>query len=231
MDLYDIHTHDAITASAEDDGVPRQSLHYILNVYPLGFEYAKDSELCPWFSCGVHPWYSEDADPQLNFLSEIANDPRIVAIGETGIDKLKGPALDIQEKVFARQIELSERLHKPLIIHCVKAWDELLQIKKLHKPHQPWIIHGYRGKTELTKQLLSHGLYFSIGEKFNADAIKEIPLDRLFTETDTSEMPLYEIYENIANTIELPLEVLGEQIQLNIRNIFRIPVVGTAKAV
>lgn len=226
MDLYDIHTHDAVTPSADDDGVPWQRLHYILNVYPLGFEYAKDSELCTWFSCGVHPWYSEDAEPQLNFLQEIANDPRIIAIGETGLDRLKGPDLQIQEAVFLKQIELSEKLHKPLIIHCVKAWDELLHIKKTVKPYQPWIIHGYRGKPELTRQLLSHGFFFSIGDKFNPDSVNEIPIDRLFCETDVSDTPLVDVYSEIADCLGMPLEILAHHIQENVINIFKLPAIN-----
>lgn len=226
MDLYDIHTHDSVTVGADDDGVPRQRLHYILNVYPLGFEYAKDSDQCPWFSCGVHPWYSEDADPQINFLQEIANDPRIVAIGETGLDKLKGPGLDIQKDAFIKQAQLAEKLQKPLIIHCVKAWDELLHIKKTIQPHQPWIIHGYRGKPELTKQLISHGFFFSIGEKFNAGSLQEIPIDRLFCETDVSDTPLAEVYNAVAECRGIPVEVLAIRIEENVIQTFNLPTIG-----
>ncbi len=226
MDLYDIHTHDSVTVGADDDGVPRQRLHYILNVYPLGFEYAKDSDQCPWFSCGVHPWYSEDADPQINFLQEIANDPRIVAIGETGLDKLKGPGLDIQKEVFTKQAQLAEKLQKPLIIHCVKAWDELLHLKKTMHPNQPWIIHGYRGKPELTKQLISHGFFFSIGERFNADSVREIPIDRLFCETDLSDTPLSEIYSAIADCLNISVEELATHIEENVIQTFNLPAIG-----
>lgn len=223
MDLYDIHTHDSVTGGADDDGVPRQRLHYILNVYPLGFEYAKDSEQYPWFSCGVHPWYSEDADPQIKFLQEIANDPRIVAIGEAGLDKLKGPDLNTQKEVFIQQVELAEKLQKPLIIHCVKAWDDLLHIKKTIKPHQPWIAHGYRGKPELTRQLVSHGFYFSIGEKFNAEALQEIPIDRLFCETDVSYTPLIQIYKNVADCLHIAVETLAVHIEENVIQTFNLP--------
>lgn len=223
MDLYDIHTHDSVTVGGDDDGVPRQRLHYILNVYPLGFEYAKDSEQCPWFSCGVHPWYSEDADPQIKFLQEIANDHRIVAIGETGLDKLKGPSLSIQKEVFVKQVELAEKLQKPVIIHCVKAWDELLHLKKLIKPRQAWIIHGYRGKPELTKQLISHDFFFSIGEKFNPDSLQEIPLDRLFCETDESDISLLQIYTTIAECLNISVDTLATYVEENVIQTFNLP--------
>lgn len=221
MDLYNIHTHD-VPESGSDDEVPSQNKNYILNVYPLGFEYAKDSKDCPWFSCGVHPWYSEDAEPQIKFLKEIANDPRIVAIGEAGYDKLKGPDLQVQKQIFEQQIELSEQLHKPLIIHCIKAWDELLGSHKKYKPKQPWIIHGYKGKPELTQQLLNHGFLFSIGDRFNTESLKKIPLDRLFCETDTLETPITEIYSQIADTLQISLENLILQIEENVQRIFSL---------
>lgn len=220
MDLYDIHTHDAPSPNSDDDESLRQNISYIVNVYPLGFEYAKDNENYPWFSCGVHPWYSEDAEPQLKFLKEIAGDPRIVAIGEAGLDKLKGPDLKTQQTIFEQQVQLSEQLQKPLIIHCVKAWEELLHIKKLYKPRQPWIIHGYKGKVELAKQLLSHGFLFSINERFNDDAIREIPLDRLFCETDISETSIEDIYSEVAKALDISEEVLASQIAENVKRTF-----------
>lgn len=226
MDLYDIHTHDAPSSNPDDEEGLRQNITNIVNVYPLGFEYAKDNENYPWFSCGVHPWYSEDAEPQLKFLKEIAGDPRIVAIGEAGLDKLKGPDLAIQQTIFAQQVELSEQLQKPLIIHCVKAWDELLRIKKMYRPRQPWIIHGYKGKIDLAKQLLSHGFFFSVNDRFNADAIRVIPLERLFCETDISEILIGDIYNEVANTLEIPVETLISQIEENVKKVFSLLVLS-----
>jgi len=215
MDLYDIHTHDSAPA---DEGEP--SHPYILNVYPLGFEDAKDALLGCSFSCGVHPWYSENAEPQLKFLSEIVSDYRIVAIGEAGYDRLKGPDLSVQRLVFERQIELSEQLSKPLIIHCVKAWDELLASYKKFKPKQPWIIHGYRGKPELTKQLVDHGFMFAIGEKFNRDSVKLIPLDSLFCETDIYDVSIRSVYDNLSEALDMTTESLANVIEKNVAKLF-----------
>ena len=216
MDFYDIHTHDAPTPSDEGE----QSHPYVLNVYPLGFEDAKDSLLGCCFSCGVHPWYSENADPQLKFLEEIASDNRIIAIGEIGYDRLKGPDMKVQRYVFEKQIELAERLKKPVIIHCVKAWEELLASYKKFNPKQPWIIHGYRGKPELTQQLLSHGFIFSIGEKFNKDSVSEIPSDFLFCETDVYDTDIVTVYKNLAEALDISLEDLAGKIENNVAKIF-----------
>lgn len=222
MELYDIHTHDAPSAPSDDEDSSPLPINFIQNVYPLGFEYAKDNNVCQWFSCGVHPWYSEDAEPQIKFLKEIANDPRIVAIGEAGYDKLKGPDLTIQKEVFEQQVQLSEQLQKPLIIHCVKAWDELIATHRKFQPKQPWIIHAYRGKGELTKQLLHHGFYFSIGEKYNLDSLRLIPLNRIFFETDTNESSVAEVYQQVAQDLDMSVEELAGKVEENIKNTFPI---------
>lgn len=219
MDYYNIHTHDIITTNADDD-VPLQNIYSILNVYPLEFEYAKDSIGSNAFSCGVHPWYSEDAQPQIEFLKEIVAEPKIIAIGEAGYDKLKGPDLITQKNIFEQQVILSEELNKPLIIHCVKAWDELLSSHRRLQPKQTWIIHGYRGKPQLTKQLLKHDFYFSVGERFNHESLKLIPTDRLFCETDVHEVTIESIYAEAAETLEIEIEAFCLQIKLNVEKVF-----------
>ena len=145
MELFDIHTHQILL---EDNDDPYHSC--ILDVYPLEFEVAKGTYERHSFSCGIHPWYSEDSDAQMKYLTEIAADSRIIAIGETGLDKIKGPSLSVQTPVFKRHIELSEQLKKPLIIHAVKAWEQLFHIRKETNPTQPWIIHGFRGNPQVT---------------------------------------------------------------------------------
>jgi len=216
MDFYDIHAHD--TPGSTDEG--EQSHPYILNVYPLGFEDAKDASLGCCFSCGVHPWYSENANPQISFLEEIAGDSRIIAIGEAGYDRLKGPEMEIQKSVFEKQIELSERLKKPLIIHCVKAWDDLFASHKKYKPTQTWIIHGYRGKPELTRQLLKHRFKFSLGEKYNKDSLSVIPLDSIFCETDVADIDIVSVYKNLAEDLGLSLEDFCLRVEQNVMEIF-----------
>lgn len=219
MDLYDIHVHDPLTSESDDD-VPKQNITRVLNVFPLEFEYTKDNNTCQYYSCGIHPWYSDNIEPQLKFLTEIAIDDRVVAIGETGFDKLRGSDMKTQETVFEQQIRLSEDLKKPLIIHCVKAWDELLLMKKRHKPTQSWIIHGYRGKVEQTDQLLSHGFLFSIGEKYDASSLRRIPLDRIFCETDDSNLSIEAVYDNIALSLDLDVDFFAKHIKSNVRRVF-----------
>ena len=93
----------------------------------------------------------------LKLVEKVSTDPEIIAIGEAGFDKLRGPASELQAEVFEKQVEISERLRKPLIIHCVSAWDEVLAMQKSLKPSMPWMIHGFRGKLRQAEQLISKG--------------------------------------------------------------------------
>lgn len=215
MELYDIHTHQIFL---EDNDDPYHSC--ILDVYPLEFEVAKESYRRHSFSCGIHPWYAEDSEDQLVFLAEIASDLRIVAIGETGLDKLKGPSYDVQIPVFKKHIELSEKLGKPVIIHCVKAWEELIRVRKETCPTQPWIIHGYRGKPELTKRLVKEGLLFSFGEDINVESMPCIPFEAMFCETDEDEMDIRGVYAQAAHALDMELEIFADIVAENVHRVF-----------
>ncbi len=215
MELYDVHTHQILLEDTDD---PYHSC--ILDVYPLEFEVAKESYSRHAFSCGIHPWYSEDSENQMLYFKEIVSDPRIVAIGETGLDKLKGPSYDIQIPVFKEHITLSEKLKKPLIIHCVKAWEELIKIRQETEPTQPWIIHGYRGKPELTRRLIKEGFMFSVGDDINVESMELIPIESLFCETDEDVMDIREVYAQAAQAMNMDLDDFAEKIAMNVHRIF-----------
>ena len=215
MEFYDVHTHQIYS---EDNDDPYHSC--IFDVYSLEFEVAKELHQRHSFSCGVHPWYSEDSETQMTYLTEITSNPRIVAIGETGLDKLKGPSFNVQTPVFKKHIEISEKLEKPVIIHCVKAWEELLKIKKETSPKQPWIIHGYRGKPDLTKRLLNEGFYFSVGENINVESMQLIPIDRLFCETDEGDITTREVYQQAAQSLNIDMIDFADRVAQNVRKMF-----------
>ena len=212
---FDIHTH-------RSDQQNKNHCIRIINTYPYDFENVKKTGAHRFFSCGIHPWYFEDLDTQLFHLESIVKDSSIVAIGEAGIDKVCGTNLDIQLRIFKKQIELSERFQKPLIVHSVKAWNELIGIRRETNPSQPWIIHGYRGKPELTQQLVNEEFLFSIGNHFNPLSLPLIPLHSLFCETDESETDIREVYLRAANVLNLNVEQFVEQIEKNVRRVFPI---------
>lgn len=178
----DIHTHDYRRAGSA-----------IINISP-------DDSIMPGalHSVGIHPWQAcEATENTIERLTTLCSHPQVVAIGETGLDAMKGGSINHQLEIFNLHITLSEQHRLPLIIHAVKTFDTVIRLKKRLKPAMPWIIHGFRGKPQLAVQLLNHGFYISLGEKFNPATAAIIPDDRLFTESDESLLPISAIIDRI----------------------------------
>lgn len=148
------------------------------------------------FSVGIHPWHVQQKylEEELALLSDIVAHKQVFAVGETGLDKHCGVSLDLQMKSLETHIELSEKNAKPLILHCVAAYNELQLLKRRLQPTQRWILHGFRGNRILAQQLLSDGFYFSIGWNFNVETIKMLPDDKLYFETDEADVSVEEVY-------------------------------------
>lgn len=168
-------------------------------------------------SVGIHPWdVDNNWEERFRTIKELAKAPDITAIGECGIDRAhSGAGLELQTEVFRAHITLSEELKKPLIIHCVKAVDNIISQYKECKPQQAWIIHGFRGKPQQAEQLTRAGLYLSLGEHFNAESAKVIPADKLFIESDESSTPVEEIYAAVAAARRCSTEELACQVSDN----------------
>lgn len=168
--MFDFHTHNLMAKKA------------LISVEP-GFTPLEGA----LYSVGIHPWHSADVTREkLQRLEADARLDCVKAIGETGLDKLRGGAAEAQIELLKHHIELSETLGKPLVLHVVKAFPEIIVLKRRMQPVQPWIIHGFRGKRQLAEELLRHGFYLSLGENFNAEAARIIPSNRLLAETDES---------------------------------------------
>lgn len=163
----DVHTH---ILDAGPDAIINLPLG--ANVPPVGS-----------YSVGVHPWEA-DANVDWVQLREAAEKPQVVAIGEVGLDALRGPDLPIQERTFIRQALLAEELGKPLIIHCVRAYGRLLELRRELQPKQTWLVHGFRGKPELARQLTAAGFEISIGSRYNPAVPASVPTHLLHHETD-----------------------------------------------
>lgn len=195
----DIHTHNP---SRRDNAIISGSPGQV----------ARWSRLWPdaQFSAGIHPWdtaalaTSEELEPQLQLLEQTAMLPQVTAIGETGLDALRGAPLDTQEEILRRHIAISEKLGKPLILHIVRAADRLLHIRRSLLPtlSQPWIWHGFRGKPRFAQQFLSLATeaspaYISLGANFNPATARAVPADSLLTETDDSPVGIDEVRRRI----------------------------------
>lgn len=207
---YDVHTHSKQTTVSEE----------VMTVYNVAV--GKDSLLNmhsgQLVSCGIHPWYiqADTIEEQVKLLRELAANEQVVMIGEAGLDKQVSVSLDLQIEVFEEQIRISEEQKKPLVIHCVKAWDELMVLHKKWTPAMPWLIHGFRKKGEQARQFLKQGFYLSFGEHFQEAALQEAWPDHLLIETDESTCSIQEIYQRIASVLQISVDELGRQIERTI---------------
>ncbi|HRZ87294.1 MAG TPA: TatD family hydrolase [bacterium] len=149
-------------------------------------------------SFGLHPWYI--AERSSSWLETLADYLRSLpsAVGEIGLDfAVEGYDSVAQRECFVSQLDLAERLARPVSVHCRKAWDELIGILDTQGTQLPHggMIHSYSGGTAHIGRLLRPGLYFSFsgsitrsGNKKGIRAVMELPADRLLVETDSPDM-------------------------------------------
>lgn len=179
-------------------------------------------------SVGIHPWYINENNylSDLLLLEQSIFNKNVVAIGECGLDKLIDIDFDLQKDVFKQQLLMAEKANKPLIVHCVKAFDDLIKIKKKLKVAVPIIVHGYNNNEIISKQLLENGFYFSFGkalliENSNASKIiSSISIDRIFLETDDADTSIKSIFEAASNRLDVKIEDLKKSIYSNYKKIF-----------
>jgi TatD DNase family protein len=179
------------------------------------------------FSLGIHPWYLEEKnhDELINRVIKNAGNPDVAAIGEAGFDRLKGPSPELQTKAFEEQVLIAEEKMKPVVIHCVRAWDDLLREYKKLKPKMPWLVHGFRGKPDLAQQLVSKGMYLSFWFDFimRSEAIpllKSVPKEKIFMETDGANIDIREIYNKVSADLDISVEDLKTTIFSNFNQFF-----------
>lgn len=138
-----------------------------------------------YYSLQLHPWHLtgiQDIEAYVSMARKLRNDPHFVAIGECGLDALCDTPQSLQIEAFRAALKVAEELEKPVIIHCVKLWAQLLTETKGH--HGQMIIHGFRKGPELARQLLDAGFSLSLGKRYHSEVLKIIPQDRLYYETD-----------------------------------------------
>lgn len=193
--ILDCHTHRQAPAP-----------HAVISTSPIGFAVHGSQK----WSVGLHPWDLElFCGENLRIKDEIwvelvaaAASPDVVAVGECGIDTVKGGLLATQMLAFRKQVLLAERLRKPLIIHSVKAHDIIVGLKKDIQPAQPWIIHGFRNKPMIAEIYLNAGCYLSFGEKFSPEALDMTPPDRILAETDESLLSIEMIIARLEESVQ-----------------------------
>lgn len=140
------------------------------------------------------------------------------AIGEVGLDKAHKETFDRQIEVFEEMIKISEKLRKPVIVHCVRAYSEIIEMRKKTKATMPWVIHGFNSSVETIRQLLKYDIYISLGgvlyrnENQAIKILKDIPMDRLFLETDVSGRDIKNVYAKAASLVGCEMDFLCNKI-------------------
>jgi TatD DNase family protein len=214
--VIDFHTHQVNTASTDI-----QVLN-LLQPLPISLpQVISAGEVV--FSVGLHPWYLDDSTLAAEKLKmeALANEQNVLFMGECGLDRLCNTPFKLQEEAFIWQISLAEKLQKPMVIHCVKAYSELIAIKKKVKPTVPMIVHGFNANEQICKQLIQHGFYLSFGaallnEKSNAYRLLSIiPKKYLFLETDDKNCTISSIFARASHLLAISVEDLQEIILQN----------------
>jgi len=208
-DFIDLHSH-----SAEiEEGVFR-----IFNVFSSDFPDIPDNRP---FSLGLHPWHitNEAIAEMAEVFTYTSAYPNLLAIGEAGLDSVIKTPMNQQIEVFRTQIEISLKQDKPLIIHCVKAFPELLRLRKEFPAPTAWIIHGFNANPTIAEEYVKAGICISFSQRLLRNPEKArmiadvVPISMVFAETDEDSMPIQQVYQNIS-------DLYGLTVMETKRNIF-----------
>lgn len=169
---------------------------------------------------GIHPWNSLVGDISVVERCAATAD----AIGEIGLDFACDVPREEQKHIFRAQLAIAERFEKPVVLHCVRAFEEVMQVLRVF--HLSAVIfHGFIGSVEQAQYAVKQGYYLSFGERTfrspkTVEAMRSTPLSHLFVETDESTTPIEDIYARIAELRGVDIAILTEATQANFNKIF-----------
>lgn len=177
------------------------------------------------YSIGLHPWYiDENWLAQMDEIKDWSKHSNVIAIGECGLDKVCKVDFSLQQEVFRAQVQLANSIRKPLIIHCVRAWEEILHLLELQKNKVPVIFHGFNKNLVLAQKIISLGYYLSFGKSLQKPVMKALlaalPVNKIFLETDDAAISIMEIYEEAAAAFSIDVNSLVLQMQKNAATVF-----------
>ena len=214
MKFVNLHTH-FYTKS--------DSILEIVNQYPNEF-----SDKIPSYSIGIHPWHIDDnsINEDLKIIKSKLSLKECIALGECGLDKRIDKIYSTQINVFESQLDLLHHISKPVILHCVASFDEVISCKKNSGLTSPFIIHGFSKNLQVAKQLLNQDFHLSFGKYLLknselSEVFKQIPNEKIFLETDTIAESLEEVYTFAANCKNISIEEMKEIVWKNYQTIFK----------
>ncbi|WP_116787585.1 TatD family hydrolase [Flavobacterium psychrotrophum] len=211
--LHNLHTHNYTDNS---------DVLEVVNRYPY------EAVDVPYFSTGIHPWYidTDNVEEHLNIVEHCLQQPNCLALGECGLDKRIEIPLDVQVAIFEKQLLLAKKYQKPVILHLVAAFQELIEIKKRLNVDMPMIVHGFSKNAQVAKQLLDNGFYLSFGKYLLrnpelSEVFAGVPDDRFFLETDTIEEGITEVYAKASAAKNIDIELLKDIVSTNFKTVFK----------
>ena len=182
----------------------------------------------PHYSIGIHPWriQPERLEHDMQVIADKVNEKQCFAIGECGLDKRIETPLEGQIPVFEQQLLLAEKHRKPVVIHCVAAYQETIEIKRKLGISVPMIIHGFSKNAQVAQLLLDHGFYLSFGKYLLRNpelesVFQSVPNDKFFLETDMIDETIRDVYNLAAKYKGISLDALQEITNENYKTVFK----------
>lgn len=183
-------------------------------------DYPPDDIENGYYSVGYHPYNVGKVDDEdtLNKVKLATENLNVFAVGEIGLDKSIEASMDHQMRVFESQVEIAEFADLPVILHVVRAFNEMIEFMKVHKPAVPMIIHGYNGNAQMAEILIKEGFLLSFGEAIAkehsriVESLVAVPVEKLFIETDEGDLDIREIYHFAAEVKGISVDQLRIQL-------------------
>lgn len=210
--LHNLHTHSYTN---------NPDILEIVNRYPY------EEIDVPYFSTGIHPWYiqQDKIEEHLAIIEERLQLPNCLALGECGLDKRIEIPLALQTEVFEKQLILAKKYKKPVILHLVAAFQELIEATERLQPGVPMVVHGFSKNAQVAKQLLDNGFYLSFGKyllrNLELSAVLAMVSDgSFFLETDTMEESLAAVYAKAAEARNTTIKEIENIVSNNFKTVF-----------
>lgn len=192
---------------------------------------------------GLHPIHVKDEEFEEEKFLKLAQDRKVVAIGETGLDFYYDKSnVEQQKEVFEKSLRIAQAVSKPIILHSRDSLEDVLSVLMAQKPEPTGVMHCFPGDWQYAKIILDMGLYISFTglitftkNQATLEVVKEAPLERILIETDCPFMapqayrgkrnePAYvvEVARKIAEIKKIPLEKVAGQTTKNAIELFKL---------
>lgn len=212
----DIHKHGKET---------KEDIFVLRNLFP---DQVHEIDTQKYYSLGLHPWHveKEKLDIDITKVHENASKKEIIAIGETGLDQKVNVSYIHQIEAFEQQLEIAEEFRLPVIIHCVKAYNDIITIRKRNGISLPWIIHWFNASQQIAEDLINLNCYLSFGcmlfnEKSKAFRVfPNIPEKNIFLETDDTEYSIIDVYRKASGLRQISEDKLKIILKNNFKSCF-----------